>query len=221
MSNLPGRLDPTLPADWSGAHPGKKPLQGFLPRISTIDPNAPDQVAAKALRKAAEELQDRTELPAEIRRVVGRAYLQATSLIPTEQQLRWAANEKLAESASAFLSQVGPDDVSLLAALRRGLSLMARGVICRVDDFAARDFILGSKIVAWVLVLYLDVAEAEEREAAGRAAEERQPAPVAGNSVRPPPPPSSPTSRPLPRAQTLPPPPRRGPGRPPVHPRDD
>ena len=133
--------------------------------------------------------------------MVGKAYLEARALVPTDVQLRWAANEKLAESATAFLAQIGPHDTELLAALRRGLTLMARGVVCRVDDFAARDFILGSKITAWVLGFY-DVADAESVILRTFAFRARWPS----SSVRPPP-----TSRPLPRAQTLPEPPRRGP----------
>ena len=142
----------------------------------------------------------------ELIRQAAEAYLEAARLPPTAAQTAMVASEKVAEAANGYLAQIGPHDRELLGAMRRGLLLMARGVTCRVDDWSARDYVLGRRIVGCVLSVYLDVRrEAEEREAAERLrAEAAQARPVAA------------TLGPDPRA-----PPPRPRGRPPIHRRDD
>jgi hypothetical protein len=177
--------DPRLPADWSAAPPDRPPAEGLPRRLSTIDPNSADQRVARSLREAAEALVGRREATAALIGQAARAYLQARSLVPTLAQLAAEGNAKIAEGADSYLTEIGLTDEALLKALRRGLELMARGAVSRADEWSARDWALGRRIVSRVVCLYIDMAK-ERREA------EPQPAPVS----RPPQPPQ-PERRPV------------------------
>jgi hypothetical protein len=177
--------NPALPLDWSSAPPDRPPAEGLPRRLSTIDPNAPDQRAARALREAAEALVGRREAKPELVGKAARAYLQARKLVPTVAQVAAEGNAKIADGADAYLSEMGLSDENLLKALRRGLELMARGAVSRGDEWSARDWALGRRITSRLVCLFLDMAK-----------EQRGPEPQLAPPQPPQPPQKLPVGRP-------------------------
>jgi hypothetical protein len=154
------------PAGWFTALPGQEPMDGFLPRLSTVRADDPDQKAAQALVAAAAAIHHQEVATDAMVRQAGRAYLAAMALLPSDEQIRATNNARLVETAQGILRDVGPSDRELLAAMHNGLLKMARGGVARGDQWGARDFCLGRRIVATIIGVFLDMAKDRTRRAA-------------------------------------------------------